>query len=400
MGMKITTINSCTVASDIRHDMQTASVSLWLQNGARYEKETEHGFAHFLEHLVFKQTRQRSGKELSTRFEIMGGHVNAETGRELTAFHGLVPKHHAIDLLNLFIEMLTEPNFTHQDFMIERDVVLQELAMLNDDPEEALEDYATEQVWANHSMGQQILGSRHSLNNSQYDDMVRYLDTINKSRRLCIVTTGNVDHEAICSACEKLDARSDSSHTATHTPTFTTTTSRLVISAEQKHMTWVMPAAAYHDHNQPAYEISNHILAGGYDSRLYQALREQLGLVYSIDSRIDYYSDTGLWFIQTNTEKENSDETIRALEKTVLDLINNGPTEMEMQYARQHLQSSLLVEQDDLETHMDTMARDIFYTGKVISVDERLEKLQQVSAHDVTSVLKKSWQNTSHFTAG
>jgi len=392
--------NNITIVTNPNYNVETTAIGIWLKNGVRSENTNEHGYAHFLEHLVFKQTKYHTGQQLSSRFEIMGGHINAETGRELTAFHGLVPKHYTIDLLKLFIEMLFHSDFTKNDFNIERDVVLQELAMLNDDPEEALEDFATEQVWSNHPMGRQILGSRESLHHAQHNNLVKYLTNVTGNNRLSIVVTGNVNHDEVCQVVNMLTQTTQTAVPETLAPEFITTCKHLDIPAEQHHLLWVMPAVAYNDDKQPAYELANHILAGGYDSRLYQVLREQLGLVYSIDSRVDHYSDTGLWFIQTNTEKENSDKTTSAVEKTIVDFIKNGPTESEMEFARQHLQSSLIVAQDDLEARMDKMARDIFYTGNIINTEDLLEKLSTVSIDDVQNLLKQGWAKVSHFTAG
>jgi len=400
MALTLSDFDNCYIITDSIPDINTASIGLWLQNGARYESLNEQGYAHFLEHLVFKQTKQHSGAQLSTLFEVMGGHINAETGRELTAFHGLVPQQHAIELLSLFIEMLFQSDFNQNDFKIERNVVLQELAMLKDDPEEALEDFGSEQVWRDHNIGRQILGSRSSLNNASFNGMHEYLKTVTRNKKLCIVATGNVDHDSICAACEKIPAPKSSITPNISIPEYFQSSKHLDIPTEQKHLLWVMPAVSYDDELQPVYEIANHIIAGGYDSRLYQVLREQLGLVYSIDSRVDHYSDTGLWFIQTNTEKQNSAKTIEAIENTLLDLINHGPTEQEIEFAQLHLQSSLIIASDDLEASMDKLARDVIYTGKSQALEDQINALKKVSQDDIQSIIKQAWSCTSHFTAG
>jgi len=392
--------DNCYIITDSIPGINTASIGLWLQNGARYESLNEQGYAHFLEHLVFKQTKQHSGAQLSTLFEVMGGHINAETGREMTAFHGLVPQQHAVELLSLFIEMLFQTDFSQSDFKIERDVVLQELAMLKDDPEEALEDFGSEQVWLNHNIGRQILGSRASLNNASFVGMHEYLKTVTRNKKLCIVATGNVDHDSICAACESIPAPKSPIMPNISIPEYSQSNRHLDILAEQKHLLWIMPAVSYNDDLQPAFEIANHIIAGGYDSRLYQVLREQLGLVYSVDSRVDHYSDTGLWFIQTNTENQNLTDTITAIENTMSDLISHGPTEKEIESAALHLQSSMIIARDDLEARMDKLARDIIYTGKIQSLEDQLDALKKVTRDDIQFIIKQAWSSVSHYTAG
>lgn len=396
MTFKTRVINNCTIITEQNTSVQTAAIGIWLHNGARFESALQSGYSHFLEHLLFKGTKQQSGQELSSRFEIMGGHINAETGRELTSFHGLVPQQFSTDLLGLLLEMLTQCDFSENDFELERDVVLQELAMLKDDPEEALEDLGTERVWHGHSMGMQILGSRNSLNSANMQTFREYMDSTIISENLCIVASGNIDNDAIDHLVTNTEFK-QGQRSNTTTPYYTPTREQVDIRAEQNHLLWIMPAVAYQDTQMAAYDMANHILAGGYDSRLYQVLREQQGLVYSIDSRNDHYSDTGLWFIQTNTEKDNSQQTIDAVQDTIQTLIDNGPTARELDFARQHLQSVLILESEDLSARMDKLAQDHLYYGRPISLDEQLQHYAQVSAQDVQSVLRHGWQQASFF---
>lgn len=399
MTLKTRVINNCTVITEQKSTIQTAAIGIWLQNGARYESVSQCGYSHFLEHLLFKGTQQRSGQALSSRFEVMGGHINAETGRELTSFHGLVPYQHANELLSLLLEMLTQSAFSAHDFDLERDVVLQELAMLKDDPEEALEDLATEKVWGDHSMGKQILGSQQSLAQASWTEFQEYIKSTINSHNLCIVASGNIDVSALETIIENTSFR-PGQRPPSPTPVYTPIQAQLDIQAEQNHLLWIMPTVAYHHSRVAAYDIANHILAGGYDSRLYQVLREQLGLVYSIDSRNDHYSDCGLWFIQTNTDKNNADNTIAAVRETIQALIASGPSTQELEFARQHLQSVLILESEDLEARMDRLAQDELYCGHPIGLQEQLQQFADVRPEDIQAVLRDGWEQVSFFSTG
>lgn len=396
MTLKTRVINHCTVITEHIPSAQTAAIGIWLLNGSRYETINQTGYSHFLEHLLFKATRQHSSQEIARRFEVMGGHVNAETGRELTSFHGHVPKQFACELLSLLLEMLTQNDFSKQDFELERDVVSQELAMLKDDPEEALEDFGTEKVWNHHSMGKQILGTPTSLNQATMETFKTYMRSTITTDNLCIVASGHFDVGAL----EKIiaDTQFNQGKTSpTSTPVYTSCRAQLDIQAEQNHLLWLMPSVAYNDPMMAAYEIANHILAGGYDSRLYQTLREKLGLVYSIDSRNDHYSDTGLWLLQTNTEQSNSKQTIAAVQQTIEHLINTGPTPQELNDARQHLQSRMVLEFEDREGRMDKLAQDNFYCGRHIDLEEQLEQYEKVQQENIQSILANGWQQVSFF---
>lgn len=396
MTLKTRMINNCTVITEHKPSVQTAAVGVWLRNGTRYESASQAGYSHFLEHLLFKRTQQYSGQELSSRFEIMGGQINAETGRELTSFHGLVPYHYANDLLGLLLEMITQSAFSATDFDLEREVVLQELAMLKDDPEEALEDLATEKVWGDHSMGKQILGSRASLTQASWAEFQDYIQATINSHNICIVASGNIEVAALEAIVENTAFRQGERPTPP-TPTYTPLQAQLDIQAEQNHLLWIMPTVSYQDSQVAAYDIANHILAGGYDSRLYQVLREQLGLVYSIDSRNDHYSDCGLWFIQTNTDKSHTTETIAAVRNTLQDLIVSGPTIQELEFARQHLQSVLILESEDLGARMDRLAQDQLYCGQPTSLQTQLQQYAAVRSKDIQAILRAGWERVSFF---
>lgn len=378
--------------------LRTAAIGVWFENGTRYENDQQTGYAHLLEHLLFKGTRQYTAHDLSARFESMGGQINAETGRELTAVHGVVPANHAAELLTLILQMLTDFDFSEQDFYLERDVVLQELAMLDDDPEEALEDFSTEQVWYPHSMGRQILGTRESLANVGYAEFVTYMrDTLNAAR-FTIVAVGQINGTEIASTCQQLEGKSTTRYSVS-TPCYQTTSTHFDIESQQQHLLWVMPAIRYGHQDIAVYDIANHILAGGYDSRLYQALREKLGLVYSIDSRCDYYADTGLWFIQTNTDNQNIERTREATIQTINELSISGPSMAEIENAKCHLQARLTLEADDIGSRMESIAHDIMYCGRVRSLQEQINAYQSINSKDVASVLQRAWENHSFFTA-
>jgi len=398
MLIKNQKLDNCTLIT--RHDPTavTTSLGIWIRNGCRHEADHQTGFAHFMEHLVFKRTLKMSGKALSTRFEMMGGHINAETGREMTAFHGTVPAAYGAELLEHFLQMLTQSAFDENDFNNERGVVLQELAMLPDDPEEALEDFATEHVLASHAISRQILGTTDTLNNSSANEMHQYIKQVISSAPICIAATGNIDTVAIQKLAEHYLPKPDTdTSTKKPAPEFVSTHKELVLDCEQTHMIWIMPAIPYADSRHATIEMANHMLAGGYDSRLYQLLREQLGLVYTIESRVDNYSDTGLWFIQTNTEKNNATQVKDVVMKCLHTFIQQGPTDTELENTREHLKSSLIIEQDDSEIETERMARDMLYLGRVTDPAERLRAYDSTTTDDIRCLLENSWKAVAFF---
>lgn len=392
------TVNGLRLVCKPMAGLHSAAIGVWLHNGCRHEQAQQQGYAHFFEHLVFRRTRRHTGKALSRLFESMGGAINAQTGRELTGFYGHVPSNRSAEFLQLLLDMLLQPAFNQQDFALERDVVLQELAMLNDDPEEALEDFATEQVWPAHSMGRQILGSRQSIGEATLEALYAYARQIVHRENLLIVAVGDLDIAALQQVCRDNDCASGVPANSS-TPQFVTTDGKLDLGCEQTQLQWLMPAVAYTAAQAPRYDIANQILAGGYDSRLYQTLREQMGLVYSIDSQLEYYRDTGLWFIQTNTEAQQRQQVSAAVQQVLQDLIDTGPTQQELHNACQHLQASHIIDADDLQTSMENIAQDMFYCGAVPSLEQKLAAYEQVTPASLQELYAQSWQQVATFRA-
>lgn len=393
--------NGVRIISRFSPACHSAALGIWLVNGARHQKPGQSGYAHLLEHLVFRRTHRYSGKQLSDLFESMGGNINAQTGRELTAYHGLVPGDAVYKLAGLFASMLLEPAFNETDIEIEREVVLQELAMLHDDPEEYLEDSGSEIVWDQHPMGWQILGDSRTLRATTAANMHDYLATVLDPAHILIVATGNVDHEKLCEACEPFAGLTASGRISDNTaPAFKASRKHFQQDLEQNHLLWAMPGpSAKHDELIPGI-IANHMLAGGVSSRLYQQLREELGLVYSIQSRIDPYSDTGLWLIQTSSDSEHANRCYEQSHKIISQLCTHGPDEVELEQAREHIRASLLIEEDDLEASMEKIAREYLYLGRTPSLEEKLELLANTGQPAVQHALENAWKQHAFFSIG
>ena len=379
----------------------SAALGIWLVNGARHQQTGQSGYAHLLEHLVFRRTQRYTGKQLSELFESMGGNINAQTGRELTAYHGLVPGDAVYRLVDLFASMLLEPAFTEADIEIEREVVLQELAMLHDDPEEFLEDTGSEIVWGQHPMGWQILGDSKSLRSATAAHMHDYLASLLDPARILVVATGNVNHEKLCEACKPFSRLTASAQTHGITrPEFRKDRRHFPQDLEQNHLLWLMPGPSARNEELIPGIIANHMLAGGVSSRLYQQLREDLGLVYSIQSRIDPYSDTGLWLIQTSSDPEQAGRCREQSQQIISQLCREGPSDSELEQAREHISASLLIEEDDLEASMERIAREIMYLGRIQTLEEKLDLLAHTGRNEVQLAIETAWKQHAFFSIG
>lgn len=392
--------NGVTVVSRHLPHRQSAALGVWLLNGTRHEAVHESGYAHLLEHLLFKGTHALDAVALARRFDAMGGQINAFTGRELTAFHGLIPGAELGRLLELFIAMLRTPRFDDTDLAVETKVVFQEMAMVQDNPEETLEEAGVARAWKNHPMGRPVLGDRAALAAARAADVHAYLNKLLGGGRLWIVAVGNVDHAALVEHSRELADLPATILPPSSAPEFAPGThSEDLGDSEQAPLLWLMPAPAPTDPDFYAAVMANHILGNGNSSRLFQSVREQQGLVYGIQSRLETYSDTGLWLIQTACDPERAEDCRGAVERTVEALINDGTPPDELELARRHLGAGLMMEDDDLEAVMERLARETVYLSRQLPLEEHLAELQRVSAADVTAALAARWRQRLYLSA-
>jgi predicted Zn-dependent peptidase len=389
--------NGAQVISQEIPEAHTTALGIWLLNGGRHQSPVQSGYAHLLEHLWFKGTPGRDARALARRFEAMGGRINAYTGREISALHGLVPAEDAIELAGLFVSMLLDPQFDDQDLDRERSVVLQEMAMVADNPEEAIEESAIAQVWPGHPMGWPILGQREVIQNATAEGLRQYLQGTLSGGRIGVIASGVVAHDTLWEVSARLASLPAEGAPSPTPPRFNAAQSYERRSVAQSHLLWVMPAPRIAHPDYPALLVANHALGGGLSSRLFQELRERRGLVYTIDSRLDLYSDTGLWLIQTACEPKYSSTCRAAVEECVATLASHGPTPEELEVSQRHLRADFLTDEDDPEARVERLARDALYLGYCSTLEERLEQLARVKPQEAARVLYQAWNGAAYF---
>jgi predicted Zn-dependent peptidase len=371
---------------------RSVAVGLWLLNGARHETPQQAGYAHFLEHLFFKGTDKLGAAALALRLEAIGGQINAHTGRELTALHGLVARDDVGDLLDILIDMLCRPRFDDADVNLEREVILQEMAMIEDNPEEALEDRAMALAWPDHPLGTPVLGRAETVRAADAACLRDYLRRQISGGRVWLVAAGDIEHEALVTRCQGLSALRTGTAPPPAAPRFRPGEHRLALPAEQAQLLWVMPvppaaAASYYP-----LLVANHLLGGGASSRLFQALRERLGWVYGVHSRLDFYSDSGVWLIQTACDPRRAAACADAVAETIDHLLIEGPDPQELDIARRHLGASLIIDEDHSDSVMERLAREAVYLGRHPDFQERVQQFEAVDRGVVTGVLASAWE--------
>lgn len=376
---------------------QTAAIGIFVLNGVRHQHQGESGFAHLSEHLLFKGAGGLGARDLSLRFEAMGGQINAYTGRELMVLHGFVPAADLEALAHTFAQMLAEPGFNAADFAVEREVVLQEMAMIEEDPEEAIVEEAVAQVWGGHPMSRAILGSGHDLGAAHAERLRAYMRGAFSAGRLFVAVAGAVEPERLAAALAPLATLGRGVRPAQQPPVLTRRDQHLTREVSQVHQLWVMPGAAVGHDLEPVFVAANHLLGGGASSFLFQEVRERRGLVYDIQSRLESYADTGLWFIESGCGAERRAECRAAIEETVAGLLQAHSLAAELAVTRRYIKATLMLEDSDPRARVERMGRDLVYLGHPEPTAARLAALDLVSEEAVRACLQQSWDRRSLF---
>lgn len=370
---------------------RSAAIGVWLANGSRHEAPLQGGYAHLMEHMLFKGSEDYDALTLARRFEAIGGQINAHTGRELTALHGTLPAENLLELTGMFLSMLLKPCFDKQDLDTERTVVLQEIAMLESDPETLLEEDAVARAWPGHAMGNFVLGLRKTLRGASQAALRRYWHDQLAGGRIWVVAAGNVDHAALHGACAPLQYLPAGGLPALTPPTFSGGSYHERGVVPQSQLLWIMPAPPLATPHTAQLTVANHILGGGVSSRLFLEIRERLGMAYSVHSRLEQYSDCGLWLIQTQCDPDITAACRQAVEHVVEQLIADGPDDEELKIARGRLHAELALEDDDPDSCMERLARDVIYLQRHPTFEERSDELEAVTPCHVQHVLRTAW---------
>lgn len=381
---------------------RSTALGVGLYNGARHQHAHQDGYAHLLEHLLFKgrhtPARAIHGEAavhpgtpapvMTRHFEAMGGEVNAYTDRELTVLHGQVPGSEAPALLSHFIDMLIHPGFTDADLAHEVQVIAQEQASLGGEDE--LEDVLLDIALGHHPLSRPILGAPLSMHDLSVHTLHHYLAGLLQGERLCVVAVGEVSHTALLTACRPLAGLARGARPTSHTARFLPRRRSLPTTDTGASTVWAMPAPAPAHPDYVASLFANHLLGGGTTSRLYQSLRAQHACTYALHSRLDFYSDTGLWFIEARCAAAQVQAVNRHIEHTLDTLARQGPAPEELATARAHLQARLLLEQDRPEALMQRLLREAFYRPAPLNETDYLHLIAQVSAPDVQRVFTRA----------
>jgi predicted Zn-dependent peptidase len=389
MIVKETLDNGLTLITESVPGVRSVAVGVWLKRGSRHERPELSGISHFIEHMVFKGTKTRSAERIAEEMDSVGGHMDAFTAKEYASFHLKVLDEHlplAVDMLG---DIVTNPLFDPAEMAREKRVIFEEIAMVEDTPDDLVMELFAGAFWPGHPLGRSILGTRRSLQRLQREDLARFFARVYQPSNILVAAAGHIDHETTSALVRRhfsaLRPRRSPANgrPPRNAPRVVTRSKR---ELEQVHV--CLGTAGLDQTHPDRYTgyVLNTVLGGSMSSRLFQNIREKRGLVYSISSGMTSYSDSGLFSIYAATSRDSVRQVIGLTLEEVRRLCGEKLGEEELRRAKDHLRGSLVLSLEYTGARMSQLAREEIYFGRSFTLDEILTELEAVTADDVQRV--------------
>lgn len=372
-------------------EARSVTTGFWVAIGSRDEPAELSGASHFLEHLLFKGTEHRSARQIAEAVDAVGGEMNAFTSKEHTAYYTRLPATEMEAGLELLSDVVTAPAFRAHEVEAERQVILEELLMDEDDPDDMVHTLLFQALYPDHPLGWETVGTRESIETMTRDDIAGFFAEHYHPVNLVVAAAGLLDHDTVVAGVESCFAgHAGGSRPARHAPDAPPLP--LVVhrrDTEQAHVTLGWRSIAFDDPDRYALGILNQVLGGGMASRLFQEVREERGLAYSVGSGSSLFADSGALVIYVGTALGRSTEALTVIDGVVADLVADGITARELEVAKGYINGSALLGMEDSGSRMGRLGSSETVRGFVTSIDEHLERVAAVTLADVQRVAER-----------
>lgn len=366
--------------------VRSVAIGIYIKVGSRHEALSMSGASHFIEHMLFKGTDKRSAREIAESFEGIGGQINAFTSKEHTCVYARTLDEHLDTAMDIMFDMVFYSRFAEKDFETEKGVIVEEINMYEDTPDDLIHDVFGQQLWQGHSMGRPILGTLESVSGFERDAIYNYYRSTYRPSNMIIAIAGNVDATRIKNKVENYlnrESREVVELPYNEVTSYTPFIKLVEKDTEQVQICLGVPGISYRDKRRYTQNIMNSILGGGVSSRLFQAIREELGLAYSVYSYPSNYSDTGAYVIHIGTGPGKIQQFFEVLKGELDVFLKQGVSQEEVLRTRQLIKSSMLMGMESVMNRMNRLGKSILMYNEVIPVDQVLEQINAVSSERV-----------------
>jgi len=389
-NVRVSTLdNGLRVVSDPMATVETVSVGVWVEAGTRHEHPEINGVSHLLEHMAFKGTGRRSALEIAAEIEDVGGHLNAYTSRESTAYFAKVLKEDTALAVDIIADILQDSVMEAEELERERSVIIQEINQALDTPDDVVFDHFQETAYPDQPMGRPVLGTAELVGAMERDVIIDYMGRHYGAGSMILVGAGRIEHETLAAlAADAFSGLSSGAAPAAEPTRYAGGDFRENRDLEQAHVVLGFEGVSYEDSDFHAASVLSTILGGGMSSRLFQEVREKRGLAYSVYSFLSCYRDGGLFGIYAGTGERETDELIPVVADEILK-VRDGVGEDELARARAQIKSSILMSLESTSARCEQLARQMMVFGRPIPVAETVAKIEAVDAAAVAATARR-----------
>jgi predicted Zn-dependent peptidase len=370
---------------------ETVSIGFWQDHGSRDESEAQAGFSHFLEHMVFKGTGRRSAYQIAQAIDRVGGYLNAFTEKEVTCFYCTLPGD-AVDLaIDVLADMMTGAVLSEAEIEKEKAVVVNEIQSMEDNPEEKAQQYYLERLWGSHALARRITGLRHEVERIRRPELMEFYRTRFSPCRLTITGSGKLDPQRVTERLgECLPFSAESWQNGSRRPPEARRVWQVLPDKFEQVQVFTgmsfVPSRVLPEYYREL--VFNTLFGESMSSRLFQRVREDEGLCYSVYSFRSYFTDVALWTIYASTVPETAPALLRAIEREVRRLGTEPPTVEEIEDAKSQIKGNLILAKEDMENRMKRLFRQHHLAGRTLDYNESFRLLSEVSRDDLVELVE------------
>ena len=380
--------NGVRIISEQLEHLRSISLGIWVNAGSRDEARSENGIFHFIEHMIFKGTQNRSSLQIAKDLDAIGGLSNAFTGKENTCFHARVLGNHFVDLADIFSDIFLHSTFASDDMERERQVILQEINMVEDTPDDHIHLLFNHLFWIDHPIGMSVLGTGKTVSAINKQTILKYINKFYVPERIIVAGAGNVDHQSMVSYFEPLFASLEGGITNSkkNAPRPNAGVAVEFKDLEQVHICMGGEAPSQTSDKRFACAILNTILGGNMSSRLFQEIRENRGLAYSVYSFLSSYFDAGLLGVYVATDPNNMNPVLDAITTEIKKIQKGELSQSDLNEAVDHLIGGIYLSSESADSRMMRIAKNEFVFQRYVEYEELVSNLEQVTVDEVVEV--------------
>ncbi len=390
--------NGLTVISEQMQHLRSVSIGVWVKTGSRDEDPRSNGISHFIEHMLFKGSANRSAEDIARQVDSIGGNMDAFTAKECICFNMKVVDEHLPVAIDILSDLVLNPLFKEEDIAREKGVILEEIKMDEDSPDYLVHEIFTQSFFKDHPLGKPILGTRDTVKKFERSSVLEFYKQCFTPENIVVSAAGNLEHKKFVDLVKR--------HFAQLKPTKTNrksrrpeTASRIMLrnkkSLEQVQICMGVPSYPIAHEKRYASYILNSLLGGGMSSRLFQNIRERQGLAYAIYSDLSPYRDTGCLCVYAGTSRESAGKVVQSVVRELFRLKSETVSAEELRRSKDQLKGSLMLSLESSTSRMSNLARQEMYFDHFFTLDELIERIEAVSADELRAMAEEFFKTES-----